>query len=84
LCLPVVLGKSTKSIQLQQLFATTFNQHTLRPTDGLFVKPQPGWITFSLDGTFAYPSTGEIIDAKSQKIVTTLSDEEGIQSTARR
>jgi hypothetical protein len=40
------------------------------------LREQPGWITFSRDGTFAYPSTGEIIDAKSRKIVATLSDEE--------
>jgi DNA-binding beta-propeller fold protein YncE len=41
------------------------------------LREQPGWITFSRDGKFAYPSTGEIIDAKSRKIVATLSDEEG-------
>jgi DNA-binding beta-propeller fold protein YncE len=41
------------------------------------LREQPGWVTFSLDGTYAYPSTGEIIDVKSRKIVTTLSDEEG-------
>ena len=45
--------------------------------DSIALREQPGWITFSLDGTFAYPSTGEIIDAKSRKIVATLSDEEG-------
>jgi hypothetical protein len=41
------------------------------------LREQPGWITFSRDGTFAYPSTGEIIDAKSRKIIAALSDEEG-------
>ena len=45
--------------------------------DSIALREQPGWITFSRDGTFAYPSTGEIIDAKSRKIVATLSDEEG-------
>ena len=40
------------------------------------LREQPGWITFSIDGTFAYPSTGEVIDAKSRKIVATLSDDE--------
>jgi hypothetical protein len=34
-------------------------------------------VTFSLDGRFAYSSTGEIIDVKSKKIVATLSDEQG-------
>lgn len=38
---------------------------------------QPGWITFSLDGKHAYPSTGEIIDMKTRKILTTLKDEKG-------
>ena len=41
------------------------------------VREQPGWITFSLDGRFAYPSTGDVIDVKSRKIVETLTDEEG-------
>lgn len=35
----------------------------------------PGWITFSLDGKYAYPSTGDIIDVKTRKIVTTLQDQ---------
>ena len=38
---------------------------------------QPGWITFSLDGRHALPSTGEIVDVKSRKIVTVLKDEKG-------
>ena len=41
------------------------------------VRDQPGWITFSLDGRYAYPSTGEVIDTKTKKIVATLSDEAG-------
>jgi DNA-binding beta-propeller fold protein YncE len=41
------------------------------------VRDQPGWITFSLDGKHAYPSTGEIIDIKTRKIVTALKDEKG-------
>jgi hypothetical protein len=43
------------------------------------LREQPGWITFSLDGKHAWPSTGEIIDVKSKKIITTLSDETGRQ-----
>jgi len=38
---------------------------------------QPGWITFSMDGKYAFPSTGEIIDVKTRKILTTLKDENG-------
>ena len=41
------------------------------------VRDQPGWITFSLDGRYGYPSTGEIVDTKTKKIVATLSDEDG-------
>ncbi|MFI5379843.1 MAG: YncE family protein [Tepidisphaerales bacterium] len=41
------------------------------------VRDQPGWITFSIDGTLAYPSSGDVIDVKTRKIVATLSDETG-------
>jgi DNA-binding beta-propeller fold protein YncE len=40
------------------------------------VRDQPGWITWSLDGRHVWPSTGEIIDAKTKAIVATLTDEE--------
>lgn len=62
------------------------NQHvhvfdnTVRPPKqiaSLPVREQPGWVTFSLDGKFAYPSTGEVFDVKTKKIVTTLKDEKG-------
>jgi hypothetical protein len=46
-------------------------------THSIALKDQPGWITFSLDGKFAYPSTGEIIDTKSYAIITALKDENG-------
>lgn len=45
--------------------------------ESLAVREQPGWITFSLDGKFAYPSTGEVIDTTSKKLVALLADEEG-------
>jgi hypothetical protein len=41
------------------------------------LREQPGWVTFSLDGKYGYPSTGEVIDASTKKIVTTLADEKG-------
>jgi hypothetical protein len=41
------------------------------------LRDQPGWITFSIDGSFAYPSTGEVIEPKSRKILTLLKDENG-------
>jgi hypothetical protein len=41
------------------------------------LREQPGWVTFSMDGKFAYPSTGEVIDVKTKKTLTLLTDEEG-------
>ena len=41
------------------------------------LRDQPGWITFSIDGTRAYPSTGDVIDTSSKRIVATLEDETG-------
>jgi DNA-binding beta-propeller fold protein YncE len=41
------------------------------------VREQPGWVTFSLDGRYAYPSTGEVIDVKTKTVVTALKDEKG-------
>jgi DNA-binding beta-propeller fold protein YncE len=40
------------------------------------LRDQPGWVTFSLDGQYAYPSTGEVIDTATRKIVVALTDEE--------
>jgi DNA-binding beta-propeller fold protein YncE len=41
------------------------------------LRDQPGWITFSIDGSFAYPSTGEVIDPKTHKVRAILKDEKG-------
>ncbi|HMC78022.1 MAG TPA: hypothetical protein VKH34_12840 [Vicinamibacterales bacterium] len=46
-----------------------------RQVASLKVRDQPGWISFSLDGRHAFPSTGEIIDTRTRKIVATLTDE---------
>jgi hypothetical protein len=50
-----------------------------RQIKSIKLREQPGWITFSLDGKHAWPSTGEIIDVASKTFVTTLSDEAGRQ-----
>lgn len=39
------------------------------------LQDMPGWITFSIDGKYAYPSSGEVIDVKTRKILLTLQDE---------
>ncbi|WP_298350665.1 YncE family protein [Runella sp.] len=53
-----------------------------RQIGSLALRDQPGWVTFSLDGRYAYPSTGEIIDVATHKIITTLIDEhqQGVHS----
>ena len=50
-----------------------------RQMTSLKVRDQPGWITFSIDGTHAYPSTGEVFDTRTKKLVTALEDETGRQ-----
>ncbi len=54
------------------VFSTTppFQQLTTIP-----VQDMPGWITFSMDGKYAYPSSGEVIDVKTRKVLLTLQDE---------
>lgn len=41
------------------------------------LRDEPGWVTFSIDGKYAYPSTGEVIDPETRAILTTLKDETG-------
>jgi DNA-binding beta-propeller fold protein YncE len=35
----------------------------------------PGWVTFSMDGRYAYPSSGEVIHTKTRKVITLLLDD---------
>jgi hypothetical protein len=48
-----------------------------RQMESVDLRDQPGWVTFSIDGTYAYPSTGEVVDVKTRKIIATLKDENG-------
>ena len=41
------------------------------------LRDQPGWVTFGIDGRYAYPSTGDVVDVKTRKIVAGLTDEQG-------
>lgn len=43
----------------------------------VLVRDQPGWVTFSRDGSLAYPSTGDVIDTKTRQVIAQLTDEEG-------
>lgn len=56
-----------------------FDNTKMPPTQkqSIVVRDQPGWITFSIDGKLAYPSTGDVIDVASKKIIATLTDEKG-------
>jgi hypothetical protein len=56
-----------------------FDATTMPPKQraSIKVRDQPGWVAFSLDGQYAYPSTGDVIDVKTKKIMATLTDETG-------
>jgi DNA-binding beta-propeller fold protein YncE len=56
-----------------------FDATVMPPTfkTSIAVRDEPGWITFGIDGTLAYPSTGDVVDVKTKKIVATLQDEHG-------
>lgn len=47
------------------------------PARTIELRRPPRWITFSIDGRYAYPSTGDVIDTHSGKVVATLQDEHG-------
>jgi hypothetical protein len=48
-----------------------------RPKHEIELHDQPGWVTFTIDGRYAYPSTGEVIDTATKKVVARLKDETG-------
>ena len=48
-----------------------------RQVASLAVREEPGWVTFSIDGYFAYPSTGDVIDVATRQIIARLTDEHG-------
>ena len=48
-----------------------------KQTATILLKDEPGWVTFTIDGQYAYPSTGDVIEAKSHAIVAQLKDENG-------
>jgi hypothetical protein len=48
-----------------------------KPITSIVLRDEPGWITFSINGQYAYPSTGDVIEVASRRIVADLSDEHG-------
>jgi DNA-binding beta-propeller fold protein YncE len=41
------------------------------------VRDEPDWITFGIDGRYAYPSCGDVIETATRRIVARLIDEHG-------
>lgn len=50
-----------------------------RPVASLLMRDEPGWITFTIDGRYAYPSTGDVVETATRKIVAGLKDEKGTE-----
>jgi DNA-binding beta-propeller fold protein YncE len=50
-----------------------------KQVESLAVRDEPGWITFSLDGRYAYPSTGDVIETATRRVVAGLKDERGVE-----
>lgn len=48
-----------------------------RQVTSVALRDEPGWVTFTLDGRFALPSTGEVVEVKTRRVVAALSDETG-------
>jgi hypothetical protein len=56
-----------------------FDATVMPPKQGVSIplRDQPGWVTFTIDGRYAYPSTGDVIETATHKIVAGLKDENG-------
>jgi DNA-binding beta-propeller fold protein YncE len=63
-----------------------FNQHLHifdnavfppRQRSSIKLSGSPYWITFGIDGRYAYPSTGDVVDVTSRRIVATLRKNNG-------
>ncbi|MFH5885426.1 YncE family protein [Halalkalibaculum sp. DA3122] len=44
----------------------------IRQTHDIKVNGDPGWITFSIDGAYAYSATGDVIDTRKKEIVARI------------
>src|SRR5213592_3284842 len=64
-----------------RLLTSAATNATVKPPKqvaSIALRDQPGWVTFSIDGKYAYPSTGDVIEVATGKIVAGLQDERGI------
>ena len=61
----------------QRLHLFDANVMPPRQVESLKVRDEPGWVTFGIDGRYAYPSTGDVIEVLTRKTVAALKDEKG-------
>jgi DNA-binding beta-propeller fold protein YncE len=78
----IALTPEEKELWLADAFNSrlhVFDSTTMPPKQVATIplRDQPGWITLSIDGRLVFPSTGEVIEARSRRIVGTLTDEQG-------
>jgi len=59
--------------------AHIFDATSLPPKykESVRLRAEPGWLTCSIDGKLIYPSSGQVIDIASRKVIATLEDEKG-------
>ncbi len=62
-------------------YAHVFDATVMPPKQIADIKlsDSPGWVAFSIDSRYVFPSTGEVIERKTRKIVNGLRDETGTQ-----
>jgi hypothetical protein len=73
----IALSPDEKELWLADAFNESIHVFDLSETqviqkETIRLSDQPGWITFSIDGHYALPSTGDIINAVTKRIVTRL------------
>lgn len=61
----------------QRMHVFDATQNPPQQVASIACRDEPGWITFSIDGTLAYPSSGDVIDVASRTVIAGLTDEEG-------
>jgi hypothetical protein len=66
----------------RRLAAIDLKTDTIRWEKSYELPAQPRWIAFSRDGRYASPSTGDVIDAASKKIVGALEAPAGMKNNS--
>jgi DNA-binding beta-propeller fold protein YncE len=64
------------------VFDATVDPPVAKTSIALFEKakerPDPGWITFSLDGAYAYSGTGHVVDTATKRVIDRVEESERI------